>query len=241
MPAPSPFNSPAALDTRCTLLVRLQKNEGEHSWAEFYEKYRHYVISMAIRMGLGAEQAHDVLQMVMMVVIREACGFHYDPDTRTFRNATLRRDGELHEFACFRSWLKGVVQIKVWEARKFAARGGLPMPENGTEAFEDQIPDPGPQPDEAAEAASEAAFRRAMLDQALATLRASYRGRSRNVDLFEAVTLRGADYQSVAAEYEVSETHARQIVFNLKQRLREILEDLMHANPLSLTISRPAI
>ena len=107
------------------------------------------------------------------------------------------------------------------------------MPEDGTECFDHQIPDPGPQPDEAAEAASETTFRRAMLDQALATLRASYRGKSRNVDLFEAIALRGADYESVAAEYEVTETHARQIVFNLKQRLREILEDLMQANPLS--------
>lgn len=233
MPAPSQIDFSAPLDTRGTLLVRLQKDDGEDSWAEFYAKYRQYVISMAIRMGLGAEQAHDVLQMVMMVVIREACGFHYDPETRTFRNAAVCQDGEVHEFVRFRSWLKGVVQIKVWEARKFAARGGVPMPEDGTERFEDQIPDPGPQPDEAAEAASETTFRRAMLDQALAALRASYRGKSRNLDLFEAISLRGADYESVSGEFEVSEVHARQIVFTLKQKLREILENLMHANPFS--------
>jgi DNA-directed RNA polymerase specialized sigma24 family protein len=233
MPAAPRFDAPAALDTRCTLLVRLQKDEGEDSWAEFYGKYRHYVISTAMRAGLDAEQAHDVLQMVMMVVIREACGFHYDPDTRTFRNASVCRDGEVHEFVRFRSWLKGVVRIKVWEARKFAARGGVSMPEETTQPFADRLPDPGPQPDEAAEAASETTFRRAMLDQALATLRASYRGKSRNVELFEAIALRGAAYESVCAEHEVTEVHARQIVFNLRQKLREILEGLLHATPLS--------
>ncbi|MDB6135120.1 MAG: hypothetical protein JWM59_3363 [Verrucomicrobiales bacterium] len=234
-PVKTPSNPPisdgvpdavSGLDTRFSLLAGLQSGGGENSWREFYTKYRHYILSMAGRMGLDADRCHDVLQMVMMVVIREACGFLYDPETRTFRNAAVVRDGETHAFVRFRSWLKGVVQIKVWEIRKFAARGGLPVPD-GEEGAMERLPDPAPQPDEAADEASETAFRQSLLEQALVILRESYRGSGRNVEVFESIVLRGMTGAEAAETFGITEVHARQIVHTLKQKLKRILEDLM--------------
>ena len=169
----------------------------------------------------------DVLQLVMMVVLREARGFKYDPDTKTFHNAAVVKDGQPHPFVRFRSWLKGVVLIKIREVRKFAARGGTLRPDDSSR---DDIPDTAPQPDEAADEASELAFRQALLDQALVRLRESYRGSGRNVDLFEDVSLRGISYAEAAAAYAVSEVHARQMVHTLKPRLKDILSELLRAD-----------
>jgi len=224
------FDPRSPLETRVSLLKKLQKGAGDDPWREFYAKYRHYVLSMAVRLGLDADQAQDVLQMVMMVVLREARGFFYDVETGTFRNASVMREGETHSFVRFRSWLKGVVQIKVWEVRKFTARGGLRL-QDGTEALLEQIPDAAPQPDEAADAASEMAFRQAMLDQALILLRDTYRGSRRNIEVFEQVVLCGLSANKVAEAFGISEVHVRQIVHTLRQRLKEIMKNLMHEDP----------
>ncbi len=226
-----PNDDATMLDTRVTLLLQLKSGGSERSWWEFFEKYRHYVLSLAVRQGLDEDQAHDVLQLVMMAVVRQAHGFQCDPATGSFRNTALHPEGEGHTFARFRSWLKGLVQVKIWEMRKFSARINPNATEESGESPQHEASDPSFQPDEAAAHHSEALFRRALMDQALLTLREGYRGSLRNVNIFESVALRGLTYSEAATTFAVTEVYARQIVHNLKSRLKNILLNLMQGSP----------
>ncbi len=229
MPEPDPYEDAPSLDTRITLLMRLQSGGSERSWHDFFEMYRHYVLSLAIRHGLDRDLAHDVLQLVMMTVVREAHGFHCDSQTGTFQNFALIQDGDGHQFARFRSWLKGLVQVKIWDMRRLAALPDLTSDEAPATLPEDA--DPDHQPDEAAEYTSEQLFRRALMDQALLNLRENYRGSLRNVKIFESIALHGLTYSQAATTYEVTEVYARQIVHKLKARLKSILVALMQGTP----------
>ncbi len=178
------------------------------------------MLSHARARGLSETDAQDVLQLVMLVVAREARGFDYDPETRRFRTAGVAaKTGGLHEFGRFRSWLKGLVQIKIWEVQRFRRRGGeLSADEPGEE-----IPDTSAAPDETAEQA----HRHAMLAQAMETLRATYRGSSRNLEVFEAAFFREESPQDIAARHSIEPNYVSVIVHTLKDRLREILTALL--------------
>ena len=220
----------STLRTRFTLLAGLQQGAGDRLWSEFFSQYRQYIISSAVRQGLGEDQARDVLQLVMMVVLREACGFAYDVETRSFRNTAVTKNGEVHEFRRFRSWLKGVVQIKIWEVKKFARRAGSASAEDESERLE-KLADGAPTPDEAAGHESELTFRRAMLDQALRNLRASYKGSERNLEMFESIARAGMTYPEAASVYGITENHARQVVHTLTHRLKDIMAALLEGQP----------
>jgi RNA polymerase sigma factor (sigma-70 family) len=217
---PDPLAGSDLLQTSPSLLAGLGAEDPARSWDRFFRTYQGYILGCARARGLSEMDAQDVLQLVMLVVSREARGFYYDPSTRQFRSeGVAAKNGGLHQFARFRSWLKGLVQIKIWEVQRFLRRGGELLGEGPG----DEVPDTAATPDEAAEQA----HRRAMLAQAMAALRASYQGNTRNLEIFEAAFFREESSQSVAAKFGIEPNYVGVIVHTLKARLREILSRLL--------------
>lgn len=209
-------------------MAGLGAENAAQAWDRFFRIYQGYILSHARARGLGEADAQDVLQVVMLVVAREACGFHYYPATRVFTTANVSGENAApHEFVRFRAWLKGLIQIKTWEVQRFRRRGGPPVEESAAL----DLPDEAATPAEALDAASEQAHRQALLAQALEFLCDSYRGSPRNVAVFEAVFLRGESPQAVAEAHGITANYAGVIVHTLKERLREILTQLLAGTP----------
>lgn len=81
-----------SLDTSPSLFERLANNHQDaKAWQDLVSRYGGLVLYWARRWGLSGTDAQDVVQEVMLVLVRQIRAFRYDPQRR------------------FRSWLKTIV------------------------------------------------------------------------------------------------------------------------------------
>jgi RNA polymerase sigma factor (sigma-70 family) len=76
--------------TRRSLLERLKNWEDQESWNLFFNTYWRLVYSIAIRAGLSATEAGDVVQDTMITVARKMPEFNYDPAIGKFRSWLIK-------------------------------------------------------------------------------------------------------------------------------------------------------
>jgi len=119
----------SSLETRPSLLKRLQADDDAQGWEEFYRVYGGLIRHFAIKAGLTPEEAEDVVQETAIGVARRLPEFVYDP-----------------KVCRFKTWLLNQTR---WQIRKqFDKRrpsGGLcGMPSDGTAGTDAlaRIPDP---------------------------------------------------------------------------------------------------
>lgn len=74
-----------SIATRATLLERLKDCEDQASWQEFYDLYRDLIYSFALKAGLTASEADDVVQETVIGVARKLPEFRYDPARCSFK------------------------------------------------------------------------------------------------------------------------------------------------------------
>ena len=66
------------LQTRASLLDRLDGDVREQDWEEFYEMYWRVIYGYGRGWGLSPDDAEDLVQEVMVTVLRRLPAFEYD-------------------------------------------------------------------------------------------------------------------------------------------------------------------
>jgi RNA polymerase sigma factor (sigma-70 family) len=77
------------IPTRATLLQRLKDLGDQASWRDFFETYWALIYGVAIKGGLTAVEAEDVVQDTMIVVAKHIPQFKYDPAIGSFKGWLL--------------------------------------------------------------------------------------------------------------------------------------------------------
>lgn len=73
------------LPTRRSLLSRLRAWDDRESWNAFYEAYGRLLFRYAVKAGLNASEAEDVVQDTIVSVAKEMPEFRYDPERGSFK------------------------------------------------------------------------------------------------------------------------------------------------------------
>lgn len=79
------------LPTRRSLLSRLKNWKDEESWREFFDTYWKLIYNAAVRAGLNATEAQDVVQETVIAVSRNMPNFVYDPAKGSFKAWLMRQ------------------------------------------------------------------------------------------------------------------------------------------------------
>jgi len=79
----------SSLETRPSLLKKLQSGDDPQSWQEFYRIYGGLIRSFAAKAGLTPDEAEDVVQETAIGVARHLPGFSYDPKVCRFKTWLL--------------------------------------------------------------------------------------------------------------------------------------------------------
>ena len=79
----------SSLETRPSLLKRLQSGDDSQSWQEFYQIYGGLIHSFATKAGLTADEAEEVVQETAIGAARGLPEFVYDPKVCRFKTWLL--------------------------------------------------------------------------------------------------------------------------------------------------------
>ncbi len=124
------------LITRTSLLTRLNNHADAASWEDFCDSYGRVVYGVAMKAGLNAADAEDIVQETMIAVARHLPQFRYDPQKGSFK-----------------SWLLTIARSKIWDClrrKQRERRFDAPPPEGSSEtSLLSRVPDENP-PDLAA-------------------------------------------------------------------------------------------
>src|SRR5262245_61585717 len=80
-----------SLETRPSLLKRLQSGEDEESWQDFYSIYGGLIRSFAAKAGLTPDEAEEVVQETAIGISRRLPQFVYDPKVCRFKTWLLNQ------------------------------------------------------------------------------------------------------------------------------------------------------
>jgi RNA polymerase sigma-70 factor (ECF subfamily) len=86
--------------TSVSLLERLRQPSEQEAWSRFVKLYTPLLYSWSRRVGLGPEDAADLVEEVLLVLVQKLPGFAYDPEKS------------------FRGWLRTVTRNKWREQRR---------------------------------------------------------------------------------------------------------------------------
>jgi RNA polymerase sigma-70 factor (ECF subfamily) len=128
-----------------SLLDRLRRPDDQAAWERFVDLYSPLVYFWAVRAGLQAQDAADLVQEVFLTLVQKLPDFRPDP-TRSFR-----------------AWLR-TLTLNKWRDLK---RKKVPVPVGGT------LPDE-PAPPQGAEALWEDEYRRHLLARAADVIQADF-------------------------------------------------------------------
>ena len=179
--------------THASLLARLATGADIDAWTEFYARYREVVRHFAIRRGLQAADADDLVQEVLFAATeRLRGGFVYDQNQGSFRG-----------------FLKTIALRVLW--RHMGGQKTEDVENIGSEAAQDpQI-----------ESVWEEEWRRHHLRHALAQIRAEFN--TTDLAAFEMVTSDGLDAPEVAKTLGTNVDQVYQAKSRVLRRLRELV------------------
>jgi RNA polymerase sigma factor (sigma-70 family) len=114
--------------TRRSLLSRVKKLDDQESWKELFASYSKLVYSVAIKAGLDATEAEEVVQETFITLTKSLPKFQYDPKVGSFKG-----------------WLIHTTQFKIADQlrkrKRFAPRDPSTKGEGRTATIE-RIADP---------------------------------------------------------------------------------------------------
>jgi RNA polymerase sigma-70 factor (ECF subfamily) len=77
------------IPTRATLIQRLKDWQDQSSWQDFFDTYWKLIYGVALKGGLTAVEAQDVVQETMIAVAKHMPTFEYDPAIGSFKTWLL--------------------------------------------------------------------------------------------------------------------------------------------------------
>jgi RNA polymerase sigma-70 factor (ECF subfamily) len=77
------------IPTRASLIQRLKNWQDQSSWQDFFDTYWKLIYGTAIKSGLTATEAEDVVQETMIAVAKHMPSFKYDPALGSFKTWLL--------------------------------------------------------------------------------------------------------------------------------------------------------
>jgi len=184
--------------TPASLLDRLRRAHEAGAWERSPELYTPFLYHCARRLGLGSEDAADLVQDVFTLLVRKLPEFAYDRGKS------------------FRGWLRTVVLNK-WR-ENYRQRAPSPV------AAAVPLPDDLAAPD-APDAFTEAEYRQYLLTRALRVMKAQFQPTTWKACWEHAVVGRPA--ADVAAELGISEGAVYVAKHRVLRRLRQELEGLL--------------
>jgi RNA polymerase sigma-70 factor (ECF subfamily) len=161
--------APEMIPTRRSLLSRIKNPEDQQSWREFYDTYHGLIRAAAIRAGLSAHEAEDVVQDTLITVSRNIQKFSTDPGRGSFKN-----------------WLFQVTRSRIEDFRRKQRRAPVPLADlapgnaeasTATTPMEHRLPDAAPLPDEQLDRTWEEEWRRNLQIRALDDLKQQVQAR----------------------------------------------------------------
>ena len=78
------------IPTRWTLIQRLKRWDDQESWREFFDTYWRLIYATAIKSGLPAVEAQEVVQETVISVSRKIADFKATPDAGSFKGWLLQ-------------------------------------------------------------------------------------------------------------------------------------------------------
>jgi len=78
-----------SIPTRRSLLSRLKQWDDQESWQDFFNTYWKLIYGVALRAGLSASDAEDVVQETIIAVAKQIPHFRYDPALGSFKSWLL--------------------------------------------------------------------------------------------------------------------------------------------------------
>ena len=78
-----------SIPSRATLIQRLKDWQDQSSWQDFFDTYWKLIYGVAIKGGLTAAEAQDVVQETMISVAKHMPTFEYDPAIGSFKTWLL--------------------------------------------------------------------------------------------------------------------------------------------------------
>src|ERR1041385_6919991 len=194
------------IPTRYSLLSRLQNWDDEDSWKDFFETYWRLIYSVAIKSGLNATEAQDVVQETVISVAKDLHKF--------------KRDRSL---GSFKGWLRNITRWRI--ADQLRKRTQLqPEDEPALTQFRDpnarEIPDPaGDDP----EAVWEQEWRNNLLEAAME--RVKRRVKEEHYQIFDLYVLKHWPVGKVAQTLGVNVAH----VYLIKHRIGALIKKEIRA------------
>lgn len=116
------------LETRPTLIQRLQEDRDSLSWQEFYDTYGGLIRHFAKKSGLTDHEAEEVVQETAIGVSRRLAEFRYDP-----------------KVCRFKTWLLNLTRWRIQRQleRRIRFQDGPSHRDSDRTATVERIPDPG--------------------------------------------------------------------------------------------------
>jgi RNA polymerase sigma-70 factor (ECF subfamily) len=183
-------------DTSVGLLERLRREQfDQEAWEEFVRRYGRVLIDWARRWGAGKSDANDLAQEVLLNLLRQMRGFHYDPAQS------------------FRGWLKTVAYRTLSHQRQKSQRCVAPGGSRHA-ALIDSI--------EARENLQQILQREAELELfELAAQRVRHRVNPHTWEAFELTAVVGLSGEEASARLDMSLSAVYVARFNVQKMLRE--------------------
>src|SRR6266487_952673 len=185
----------SSLETRPSLLHRLQSGDDPQSWQEFYKIYGGLIRFFAEKAGLTADEAEEVVQETAIGVARRLPEFTYDP-----------------KVCRFKTWLLNLVRWRIQDQLRKRPRAGqasclsgagetpaLSSDDTASTATIERIADPAV-PEFGAE--WDAAWEKNLLAQALERVRGQIE--ERQFQIFDLYVMKGWSPREVALTLRIS-------------------------------------
>ncbi len=190
------------LPTRTSLLRQVQNEDDatkwEAGWEEFYAIYRPLIFGVARQAGLNAEEAEDVVQVVMAELRRRIAGF--EPN---------------RERGPFKAWLLNLVRWRI--ADKLADR--LPLTDGDSAAAIERAADAENSSGACSEKEWDEAWRQRLLEEALERVR--IHADPRQFQIFRLCTSQKVRAKKVAESFGVSTMQ----VYLAKHRVAKLVKN----------------
>jgi RNA polymerase sigma factor (sigma-70 family) len=190
--------------TRQSLLEKLKVAGSKDGWEEFYETYSGMIVNFAMREGLSASEAEDVLQETIISVYKQMPEFTYNPQQGSFK-----------------SWLYQLVRWRIADQFRDRKPDSPARPGNSRSHSPDRtatierVVDPN---GNELESIWEDQWRRTALDKALERLKK--RVKTKHYQIFDLVAVQGRPMREVAASCGTTVAN----VYLIRHRLRGLLK-----------------
>jgi RNA polymerase sigma factor (sigma-70 family) len=197
------------IPTRDSLISRLKDLRDDDSWRDFFNTYWRLIYGVAIKSGLSAEEADEVVQETLITVARRIPEFHYDPAVCSFKTWLMN----------LTRW-RIVDQIRKRRVQQHRVSPFPEVPQTGTAPIE-RLPDPRKTD---LTAVWDEEWRRILLDTAIQNVK--QRGKPEHYQVFHLCVFKEWPVRKVAQELGLGVTQVylakHRIAAQLKKELKKL-------------------